>query len=134
MVVYVKPKKPESDDEIKHSGVKGMKHYQHKFGRWQRQAKYANGQPDPDAKDNADSEKSNEVRKVVDFMKTIKYSEFTHLMSAEQVRTSKKGSCHDQVMLELDELKAAGFKPKAKYIMAVDDNGQGGETHSFAFC
>jgi tetratricopeptide (TPR) repeat protein len=34
-----------------------MKRYQHKFGRWQRQAKYANGQPDPDAKDKKVSEK-----------------------------------------------------------------------------
>ncbi len=36
-------------DSFEHFGVKGMKHYEHKFGRWQRKSKYANGQPDPHA-------------------------------------------------------------------------------------
>lgn len=57
MKFYVKPKKPESDDELEHSGRRGQKWGEHKFGRWQPQAKYANGQPDPDAKDKKVSEK-----------------------------------------------------------------------------
>lgn len=35
--------------EIEHSGLKGMKWYQHKFGRWQTHAQYAGGQADPNA-------------------------------------------------------------------------------------
>jgi hypothetical protein len=50
MKFYVKPKKPESEDELMHFGRLGQKSGVHKFGRWQRQAKYANGQPDPNAK------------------------------------------------------------------------------------
>lgn len=34
---------------IKHSGQLGMKWRTHKFGKWQRHAVYAQGQPDPDA-------------------------------------------------------------------------------------
>lgn len=47
MKFYVKPKKPESEDELEHSGRRGQKWGEHKYGRWQSQAKYANGQPDP---------------------------------------------------------------------------------------
>lgn len=49
MKFYVKPKKPESEDELEHSGRRGQKWGEHKFGRWQSQAGYANGQPDPNA-------------------------------------------------------------------------------------
>lgn len=38
----------ENNNNISHSGVKGMKHYQHKFGKWQKQARYAVGRDDPD--------------------------------------------------------------------------------------
>ena len=37
-------------DELAHYGVSGMEHYKHKYGKWQPQAKYANGASDPKAK------------------------------------------------------------------------------------
>lgn len=37
-------------NDIEHSGIKGMKWYQHKYGRWQSHAEYAGGKPDPNAK------------------------------------------------------------------------------------
>jgi hypothetical protein len=60
MKFYVKPKKPKSEDELMHFGRLGQKSGVHKFGRWQRQAKYANGQPDPNAKDTKVQDKPNE--------------------------------------------------------------------------
>ena len=36
------------DDYIKHYNVKGTNWYVHKFGNWERHAKYANGQPNPE--------------------------------------------------------------------------------------
>lgn len=46
--------KPLSEEEIldilEHSNKKGSHWYQHLFGKWQKQAKYANGQEDPNAK------------------------------------------------------------------------------------
>ena len=33
---------------LSHSGVPGMKWFEHKFGKWQKQAQYAAGQDDPD--------------------------------------------------------------------------------------
>lgn len=44
--------------DISHSGVKGMKHYQHKFGKWQKQAQYAGGRDDPDKKTSINKLKS----------------------------------------------------------------------------
>ena len=46
-----------------------MKHYEHKFGKWQPQAQYANGQPDPNAPRNT-SQSSDKKRKVVFRSKT----------------------------------------------------------------
>ena len=61
----------------------------------------------------------------------VRYSKFTTLKSPEEVTKSKTGSCHDQVMLELHELKAMGLKPRATFVMEVDSSGKGGVTHSF---
>lgn len=66
--------------------------------------------------------------------KNIGYSEFTTLKSPSQVRKSRKGSCHDQVMLELEELSKMGLKPKARFLIQYDPKtGQGGATHSFVY-
>lgn len=64
-------------------------------------------------------------------MKKFKYKQFDRLMSAKQVASTKSGSCHDQVIYEIDQLSKLGLKPKAAFIMAVDKNGNGGETHTF---
>ena len=36
------------NDELLHYNVKGTNWYRHKFGNWERHAKYANGQPNPE--------------------------------------------------------------------------------------
>lgn len=64
-------------------------------------------------------------------LKSLKYKEFTKLMSPKAVEKTKRGSCHDQVMFEMSELRKMGIKPKATFVMEVSDNGQGGMTHSF---
>lgn len=64
-------------------------------------------------------------------LQKVKYKEFTKLMSPKAVEKLKKGSCHDQVMFEMAELRKMGIKPKATFVMECSDDGQGGMTHSF---
>lgn len=66
-------------------------------------------------------------------MSDIDYKEFDTLMSPKEVLNTLSGSCHDQVMLEMQELTEQGLSPKAKFLMAVDKDGIGGETHSFVY-
>lgn len=66
-------------------------------------------------------------------MSDFAYIDFDTLMSPNQVFKTKSGSCHDMTMFEYDELSKQGLNPKAKFIMAVDDNGFGEETHSFVY-
>lgn len=68
-----------------------------------------------------------------DYMWDFGYSKFTTLMSPEDVLITRHGSCHDQAFLALTELDAMGLFPKAKFIMAVDKDGVGGETHTFVY-
>lgn len=64
--------------------------------------------------------------------KNIRYSNYTRLKSAKEVFESGSGSCHDQVMFELAELKGIGYSPKALFFMEYKE-GQGGITHSFVY-
>lgn len=73
------------------------------------------------------------LAEVINMLNLIDYQEFTKLMSPLEVALSQKGSCHDQVMLELQELYTIGLNPKAKFILAVDEDGMGLETHSFVY-
>ena len=66
-------------------------------------------------------------------MSDFEYTEFDRLMSPEQVFRTESGSCHDQVMFEYDELSKQGVDPRAKFLIAVGDDGGGGETHSFVY-
>lgn len=66
-------------------------------------------------------------------LQKFKYKNFTKLMSPDKVAKTKSGSCHDQVMYEMSELRKMGLKPKAAFVMEVDDKGQGGMTHSFVY-
>lgn len=54
--------KPLSEEEIldilEHSNRKGSHWYKHQFGKWQKQARYANGQEDPNAKPDEESKKT----------------------------------------------------------------------------
>lgn len=65
-------------------------------------------------------------------MRKLPYKNFTKLQSPEKT-LKYGGSCHDQTFAELHQLRKMGLKPKAKFLMEVDNNGQGGETHSFAY-
>lgn len=73
------------------------------------------------------------VKSVYSNMKNIQYCQFTTLKDHDWVEKNKKGSCHDQVMYELEELKKYGLSPNAKFFIQVDDKGQGYETHSFVY-
>lgn len=74
------------------------------------------------------------VQELSEFMKGIKYSEFTRLKSPKEVIESKSGSCHDQTYLVLHELKRLGKIPVGLFMIECDaETGQGGMTHSFAF-
>lgn len=59
--------------EIEHSGIKGMKWYEHKFGRWQKHAQYAGGQDDPDAKKYSDREAARKEKILSNPRKLRKY-------------------------------------------------------------
>ena len=62
----------------------------------------------------------------------IKYADFTRLKRPEEVLSSRKGSCHDQTILELDALTKMGLNPKAEFFMEYSPNKlAGGTTHSF---
>ncbi len=61
------------------------------------------------------------------------YKEFEKLMSPNEVRETKSGSCHDQVLYEYTELKKLGLNPKCKFFIESDNQGQGGTTHSLVF-
>lgn len=70
---------------------------------------------------------------LLNLMSEIQYKEFDTLMSTAEVLNTLSGSCHDQVMVELDELTKQGLNPIGKFIMAVDIDNVGGETHSFVY-
>ena len=67
------------------------------------------------------------------FMQDFEYKDFDRLMFPEEVYLTKSGSCHDQALFEMVELIRIGMHPKAKFIMAVDKDNIGGETHSFVY-
>ena len=70
---------------------------------------------------------------LLEFLSGLEYVDFTQLMAPVEVVVVHAGSCHDQVMLEYDELEREGLSPFAKFIMAVDKDNIGGETHSFVY-
>ena len=74
-------------------------------------------------------------KQLSDYMRNnIRYSEFKRLMSHDDVAKTKKGSCHDQVMFELEELRKMGKKPKAMFLINYNPKtNQGGKTHSFVY-
>ena len=64
----------------------------------------------------------------------IQYKEFTRLMSAQDVLMLKKGSCHDQVVLECELLKQLGLSPhKLFFIEYNDESNVGGNTHTLVY-
>lgn len=67
--------------------------------------------------------------------KNISYKNYTKLMSPEEVYSSKKGSCHDQVMFELYCLRKLKLNPKALFLIEYNSNGTGNSnvTHSLVY-
>ena len=64
----------------------------------------------------------------------VHYKNMDRLMTPREVLEQKKGSCHDQVVLELAVLKTLGYHPSAYFVLEHDNkptNSQGGETHSY---
>lgn len=68
---------------------------------------------------------------LLDFMSHIKYIDFDTLKSTLEVFLTCSGSCHDQTMFEMQELYGMGYDPKAWFILGVDKDGKGLESHSF---
>ena len=81
----------------------------------------------------SDNPRTSSPYQLLYLMSDFDYKDFDTLMSADDVLNTLSGSCHDQVIFELDELKKQGLNPRAKFLFAVDDNGDGGETHSFVY-
>ncbi len=109
-----------NDDALKHHGIKGQK--------WG----VRNGPPYPLDGKNALFNSPSELSQ---FMKSnIKYSEFNKLQSPKETLEKGSGSCHDQVILELDQLRKMGYQPKAEFVIAYNPKTyQGGSTHSFVY-
>ena len=83
---------------------------------------------------NPNGPRFNTPLQMMGFLKYLNYVDFTTLMSPEQVIESDSGSCHDQALFMLDELSLMGYESVSKFLMAVDDDDQGGETHTFVYC
>jgi hypothetical protein len=81
----------------------------------------------------SDTQRFKNPAQLLQYMGNITYKDFDVLMSPNEVFVTCEGSCHDQVMLELDELTVQGLNPTAKFLMAVDNDSVGGETHSFVY-
>lgn len=110
-------------DELMHYGIRGQKWGIRRFQN-------PDGTLTPEGRERySKSTRSYELSKK---MSSFKYSDFTTLMSHDEVAIKKRGSCHDQVMYELEELRKLGYSPKADFFMDVDKSGQGYQTHSFA--
>lgn len=68
-----------------------------------------------------------------DFMQDFEYKDFDTLMSAIDVYLNKSGSCHDQTLFEYSCLRDMKLRPHARFLIAVDKDNIGGETHSFVY-
>lgn len=69
---------------------------------------------------------------LVESTSKFKYKNFDYLMSPDEVRKQKAGSCHDMVMWEMEELSRMGYSPKGLFMMEYSNN-QGGMTHSLVY-
>ena len=80
----------------------------------------------------------NNIKSPEDLLKwmksNVKYSNYTNLMSAEEVYEQKKGSCHDQSNFVFYVFNKLHLKKGRIFIIEYNEkNGQGGETHSFTY-
>ena len=91
------------ESELTHHGVKGQKKYQHKFGNWERHAKYANGQPDPNGRGNKKPFKETSASKT---RKTTKSSSDSS-SSASSVLSKANGAVHQFMVRQKKKAAAA---------------------------
>lgn len=108
----------------------GYKHYAEMYG-WGKNRKKVEDEPKKSERQETKGQKSIDEKAMLNDLSKIKYKEFSTLMSPEQVQKEKAGSCHDMVMYEYAKLKKKGIQPKVKFLIEVNDQGQGGATHSF---
>lgn len=110
------------ENYLEHYGRKGMKWGQHIFGKNRTVGK----------KRRKSVSYAKELQAKLN--KMISYSDYTKLQSPEETLRKRSGSCHDQVILELDELRKSGIDAKARFLIEYDPKtGQGGTTHSFVY-
>lgn len=65
----------------------------------------------------------------------IRYKTFDKLIAPVDTVRLKKGSCHDQVILEYQVLKQMGYAPKILFFMEYrEDSDVGGRTHTTIYC
>lgn len=66
----------------------------------------------------------------------IKYKEFTKLMSHDEVLSTKSGSCHDQVIFEIEEFKKMKIKYNTLFLIEYTEentNDHSNITHSLLY-
>lgn len=109
---------PFYDDCLAHYGVKGMKWGVHRTPEQLGRVKRAG-------------------LSVLNKMADISYDDTPankwRLKSSDDVKRTKSGNCHDQVIFEAAQLRKYGVQPKIKFLIEHDDSGQGGVTHSFVY-
>lgn len=64
-------------------------------------------------------------------VKNIRYSTHTKLKSVRELMESGSGSCHDQSYFIHKILKINKIKSTVLFMIESNENGEGGETHSF---
>ena len=80
------------------------------------------------------SETKKAVNDIFQKMTNVEYSDFVRLKTPQETFASGKGSCHDQVMAELDELRKLGIKASARFLIEYNpENDAGGTTHSYVY-
>ncbi len=94
------------ESELTHHGVKGQKKYQHKYGDWEKHAKYANGQPDPNGRGDKKPFKETSASK------TRKIEKSSSDSSSSSVLSKASGAVH-QFMVR-HKKKAAADKMRKK--------------------
>lgn len=116
-------------DDLYHHGIKGQRWYVRRFQNQD------GSLTEEGRKRYSKSERKiqKDEKALLRTMSEIGYKQFDKLMTAEQVRRVKKGSCHDQVMLEYDVLSKLGLKPKIKFFIEANKDNQGGATHSLVY-